>query len=156
MRVAGCGVGMAVHGGVGCDHQDVARTRGCLRSGSTGLDDAKHRDGHGVLNGIEGQRAGGVAGDDDELGALFADQELGALNGVACNGAPRLGPIGQPRRVADEGEVGERQPIHKGAQHGEASKAGIEDTDGECGVLGAWVRVCHCELPPVGTASAVK
>ena len=59
-----------------------------------------------------------------------SDQELGALGGVAGDGAAGLGAVGQAGRVADEGEAGVRQTGHQGAQDGEAAEAGIEDADG--------------------------
>ena len=95
---------MALHGGVGGDHQHVAGEGGGAGGLGSGLDDAQHRHGHGVLNGVEGQGAGGVAGDDQELRALLLDQEPRALGGVAGDGAARLGAVGQAGRVAEEGE----------------------------------------------------
>ena len=86
--------------------------------------------GHGVLNGVEGQGAGGVAGDDEEFGALLADQELRAFGGIAGDGAARLGPVGQPGGVAEKGEAGMGKPADQGAQDGEAAEAGVEDADG--------------------------
>ena len=121
---------MALHGGVGGDHQHVAGARGCAGSDGARLDDAQHRDRDRVLNGIEGQGAGGVAGDDEELGALLADQELRAFDGVAGDGAARFGAVGQARRVADKGKARARQPANERAQHGEPAEAGIEDADG--------------------------
>ena len=85
--------------------------RGGARGGGAGLDDAQHRNRDGVLDGVEGQGAGGVAGDDQEFGALLADQELRALRGVAGDGAARLGAVGQARRVAEESEAGVRQAV---------------------------------------------
>ena len=71
-----------------------------------GLNHSEDRNGHRFLNGVEGERAGGVAGYDEELSALFADEELCALDGVACDGAARFGAVRQARCVADEGEAG--------------------------------------------------
>ena len=104
-------VGMALHGGVGGDHQHVARSRGASSRFGARLNDAENRDRHGVLDGVEGQRAGGVAGDDEELGALLAHQELRAFGGVAGDGAARLGAVGQARRVAEKGKARLRQPL---------------------------------------------
>ncbi len=104
-RLAGSGVGVALHGGVGGDDQHVAGARGGAGRGRAGLDDAQHRDRHGVLDGVERQGAGGVAGDHQEFCALLADQELRAFSGIAGDGAARFGAVGQPRRVAEESEA---------------------------------------------------
>ncbi len=87
--LAGAGglVGMALHGGVGGDDEDVAGFGGSACGGGSGLDDAKDGDGHCVLYGVEGESAGRVAGDDEEFGALFADEELGTFDGVTSDGA---------------------------------------------------------------------
>ena len=106
--LAGGGVGVALDGGVGGDDQHVAGAGGGAGGVCARLDDAQHRDGHRVLNGVESQGAGGVAGDDQELRALLVDQELRALGGVAGDGAAGLGAVGQPGGVAEEGEAGAR------------------------------------------------
>ncbi len=106
---AGGGVGVALHGGVGGDDEDVAGAGGGAGGGGAGLDDAQHGDGHGVLNGVEGQGAGGVAGDDEEFCALLVDQEAGAFSGVAGDGAAGLGAVGEAGGVAEEGEAGAGQ-----------------------------------------------
>ncbi len=69
------------------------------------FDHSKHGNGDGILDGVESQGAGGVAGDDQELGALFVDQELRAFDGVAGDGAARLGAVREARGVADEGKA---------------------------------------------------
>ena len=78
---------MALDGGVGGDDQNVAGAGGGSGGCSPGFNDAENGDGDGGLNGVESQGAGGVAGDDEELGALLLDQEAGALGGVAGDGA---------------------------------------------------------------------
>jgi hypothetical protein len=47
---------------------------------------------------------------------LLADQELGALGGVARNGAARLGAVGQAGGVAEKGEPGLRQALDERAR----------------------------------------
>ena len=77
-----------------------------------GFDDAN--DGNGrdrFLDGVEGEGAGGVAGDDEVFGALLLDQEPGALGGVAGDGAAGLGAVGETGGVADEGEAGLREAL---------------------------------------------
>ena len=100
-----------------------------------GLDDAEDGDrgGHGFLDGVEGEGAGGVAGDDEVVGALLVDEESGAFGGVAGDGAAGLGAVGEAGGVADEGEAGLRGAADEGAQDGEAAEAGIEDADGGWG-----------------------
>jgi len=61
---------------------------------------------------------------------LFADEELGALCGVAGNSAARLGAVGQAGRVAQKDELRLRKPLDERAQHGEAAETGIEYADG--------------------------
>ena len=104
--LAGGEIGVALDGGVGGDDQDVAGFGGGAGGGGAGLDDAEDGNGDCVLNGVEGEGAGGVAGDDEELGALLADQELRALGGVAGDGAAGLGAVGEAGGVAEEGEAG--------------------------------------------------
>ncbi len=82
------------------------------------------------LNGVQRQGAGGIAGDDDKLGTLLADEELHALNSVAGDGAAGLGAVGQAGGIAEKGELGLRQAAEQGTQHGKATEAGVEDTDG--------------------------
>ncbi len=113
---AGGRVGVALHGGVGGDDQHVAGFGGGAGGGGAGFDDAEDGDGHGVLDGVEGEGAGGVAGDDEEFGALFADQELGAFDGVAGDGAAGFGAVGEAGGVADEGEAGAREFRDEGAR----------------------------------------
>ena len=84
------GIGMAVHGGVGGDHQNIAGLGGCAGGGGAGLNHAKYRDRHRFLDCIKRERTGGVAGDDEEFGALFAHQKLRALNRIARDGAARF------------------------------------------------------------------
>ena len=129
--LAGGGVGVALHGGVGGDDQHVAGFRRVVRGLGAGLDDTEHGNGrHGLLDGVEGEGAGGVAGDDEEVGALFFDQELRALGGVAGDGAAGLGAVGEARGVADESVARLRHAGDEGAQDGESAEAGIEDADG--------------------------
>ena len=121
---------MALDGGVGGDDEDVAGFGGGAGGIRAGLDDAEDGNGDGVLNGVEGEGAGGVAGDDEELGALLADQELRALGGVAGDGAAGLGAVGQAGGVAEKGEAGLRHAVDEGAEDGESAEAGIENADG--------------------------
>ena len=154
------GIGVALHGGVGGDDQYVAGMGSGAGGGRAGLDDAEHGNGNRVLNGVESQGAGGIAGDDEELGALFFDQELRALRRIAGDGAAGFGAIGQTGRVADESEAGVRQACDQGAQDGEPAEAGIEDADGGRGGLRTTHGVAPCGVSElaaaVGTASAVR
>ena len=68
-------IGVALDGGFSGDDEDVAGFGGGAGGIRAGLDDAEDGDGDSVLNGVEGEGAGGVAGDDEELGALLADEE---------------------------------------------------------------------------------
>ena len=151
---AGGGVGVALHGGVGGDDQHVAGFGGGAGGLGAGLDDAEDGNGRdGVLDGVEGEGAGGVAGDDEELGALLLDQEPRALGGVAGDGAAGLGAVGQAGGVAEEGEACLRSAGDESAQDGETAEAGIEDADGGRDEAGCSVMVW---LPSVGAASAVR
>ena len=107
--LASGGVGMAVYGGIGGDDEDVSRF-GCSVGGlGTRLDDADDGDGrYGFLDVVEGEGTGGVAGDDEVVGALLFDEETRTLSGVAGDGAAGFGAVGQAGSVADEGVVGLR------------------------------------------------
>ena len=130
LSCAGGFVGVAVHRGVGGDDQHVSGFGGGAGCGGSGLDNAEDRDWNGILDGIEGQGTGSVAGDDEEFGALFADEELGAFSGIASDGAARLGAVGETGGVPDEGEAGLRELWNERGKDGEPAEAGIEDADG--------------------------
>jgi len=127
---AGGGVSAAADSGVGGDDQHVSGEGGLAGGCGAGLNDAKDGDGDGVLNGVQSEGAGGVAGDDQELCALLADQELGALGGVAGDGAAGLGAVGEAGRVSKESELSLREAMEEGAEDGESAEAGIEYADG--------------------------
>jgi hypothetical protein len=71
LSAAGGGVGVALHGGVGGDDQHVARAGGGAGSRGARLDHAHDGHRHGILNGVQSQRAGRVAGDHQKLRALL-------------------------------------------------------------------------------------
>ena len=127
---------MAIDCGVGRDYQHVSAARCGARGRRSGLDHSEDRHGNRRLDCIEGQGAGGVAGDYQKLGALFAHQELRALDGIAGDGAPRLGAVGQAGGVAEKGKPRVGKTANQGAQHREAAEAGVEDADGGCGGRG--------------------
>ena len=82
--MAGGGVGVALDGGVSGDDEDVAGLGGGAGGLCAGLDDAEDGDGDGVLNGVECEGAGGVAGDDEVIGTLLTDQVLRTFGGVTA------------------------------------------------------------------------
>jgi len=104
---------------------------------SAGFDYSDDGDGEGLLDVREREGGGGVAGDDEEVGALGVE-ELCAGDGVAGDGLARLGAVGETGGVAEEdvmrvGDEGEKCP-----EYGEAAEARVEDTDGE-GLCGVWL-----------------
>jgi hypothetical protein len=64
-----------------------------------GFDYADDGDGQGLLNVFEGEGGGGVAGDDEEVGALLVE-EPGARDGVAGDGLAGFGAVGETGGVA--------------------------------------------------------
>ena len=152
MGLAGGGVGVALNGGIGGDDENVAGLRRPVCGLGTGLDDAEDGDRDGFFDVVEREGAGGVAGDDEVVGALFLNQETRALGGIAGDGAAGLGAIGKARGIADESVVCLGGESYEGAQDGEAAEAGIEDADGGWGEL----RLGHGLFPSVGVASAVR
>ena len=77
-----------------------------MRGGlGSGFDDADDGDGEGVLDVVEGEGGGGVAGDDEELGALLVE-ELCAGDGVAGDGLAGFGAVGEAGGVAEVDVVG--------------------------------------------------
>ncbi len=110
--------------------------RGVQRGLGAGFDYADDGDGNGGADLGEGQRGGGVAGDDEELGAL-GDEEAGGLDGVAGYGVPGFGAVGKTGGVAEVEEVGTGEAGEQGAQDSEAAEAGVEDADG------SGRRACH-------------
>src|ERR1700722_13014258 len=96
---------MTVDGGVSGDDQHIAGEAGGARGCGARLDDAENWLSDGFLDGVEGQRTGGVAGDDEEVSVLLFNQEPRALSGVAGDGATGLGAVGQAGGVANEGKL---------------------------------------------------
>ena len=126
LSMAGGSIGMALDSGVCGDNEDISRCRcgtGCLRAW---FDHAEHRNGNSVLNCIEGEGTRRVAGNYQELGALFPDQKLCALDRVASDSATRLGAIWEACGVADESKTGAGQLCDQCAENGEPAEAGIE------------------------------
>ena len=133
--VAGRGVGVAVNGGRGGHNEDVARFGGGLGGVGSGFDnsDDGHRD--GVTNRVQGKSGGSVAGDDEEVGALFVE-ELCAGDGIAGYGFVGFGAVGEAGGVAQVDVVGFGDEREKSAEDGETSEAGVEYAygDGICQV----------------------
>jgi len=153
VSLARSGVGVAVHGGVGGDNEDVARFRSFVSGFGAGLNDADDwNGGNGLLDVVEGEGAGGVAGDDEVIGALFFNEESRALGGIAGDGAAGLGAVGKSGGVPDEGIDSLGCACDEGTQNSESAEAGIEDADGGSGGR----RFGHGVLPCVGNASAVR
>ena len=129
-------VGVGLDGG-GCgEDQDVGvfenlrgcgRNRGALRfaqnDGSfilgdgvgSGLDYAENRDGGGFgLYLGEGEGRGGVAGYDEDVGALI-EEETGAGDGVAGDGLAGFGAVGETGGVTEVDVVGVGDQGQEGA-----------------------------------------
>jgi len=94
-----------------------------------GFDYPDDGDGDGLLDVFEGQGGGGVAGYDEEVGALFVEK-LCAGDGVAGDGFAGFGAVGQARSVAEVDVVGAWDEGEQRAEDGEAAEAGVEDADG--------------------------
>ncbi len=95
----------------------------------TGLDDSYDGDGEVGADVFEGEGGGGVAGDDEEVGAL-SEEEAGAGEGVADDGLAGLGAVGETGGVAEVDVVGVGDEGEKIVQDGEAAEAGVKDADG--------------------------
>ena len=152
----GGGVGVGLDGGGGGEDEDL-RGGGGREAGvgrveliddplvavddvggllGAGLDDAE--DGDGVGGGadvVEGEGGSGVAGDDEETGALL-EEEAGARDGVAGDGVAGLGAVGEAGGVAEVEEGGGGELLAEGAEDGEAAEAGVKDADDEGGLGG--------------------
>jgi hypothetical protein len=78
-----------------------------LQSGGvgSGFDYAYDGDGESALDVFEGERGGGVAGDDEEFRTLFVEK-LCAGDGVAGDGFSGLGAIGKTGGVAEVDVIG--------------------------------------------------
>ncbi len=145
--VACCGVSVAMHGGVSGDDEDVARFRRAVSGFGSRLNHADDRNGgDGLFDVFEGEGAGGIAGDDEVVGALLFNEEARALGGVAGDGAAGFGSVREAGGVSDEGVASLRGTVDERAQNGESAEAGVEDADGgggdsvtEC-FLGSAVR----------------
>jgi hypothetical protein len=65
-----------------------------------GFDDSDDRDGDGLADVFQGEGGGGVAGNDEEFGALFVE-ELCAGDGIAGDGFAGFGAVGEAGGVAE-------------------------------------------------------
>ena len=148
MGLASGGVSVAVHGGIGGDDEDVAVFEALSSSLGAGFDHADDGNGgDGFLDVVEGEGAGGVAGDDEVVGALFFNQKTRALSSVASDGAAGLGAVGESGGVTDEGVVGlraramrARRTVRPPKPESKTPMVGVnEDSFTEC-FLGSAVR----------------
>ena len=94
-----------------------------------GLDHADHGAGAYRLERRQAVGAGGVAGDDDELGLVPLEQ-LPHLERVALDGAVALGAVGQTGRVPQVDQLLLGQQLTQGVDDREAPDARIEDPNG--------------------------
>ncbi len=78
--------------------------------------------GSGGLDFGEGEGGGGVAGDDEDVGALI-EEEAGAGDGVAGDGLAGFGAVGEAGGVAEVDVVGAGDEGQEGAEDGEAAEA---------------------------------
>ena len=104
-----------------------------------GVDDADDGDAEAALDVVEGEGGGGVAGDDEEVGAL-GFEEAGAFDGVAGDGALGFGAVGEAGGVAEVDVVRAGDEGQQGAEDGEAAEAGVEDADGGAGAAASLAR----------------
>ena len=88
----------------------------------SGFDYADDRDGKGVLDVFECEGGGGVAGYDQEFGALLVEK-LCAGDGVAGDGLVGLGAVGEAGGIAEVDVVRVGEELEEGAEDGEASEA---------------------------------
>ena len=127
----GAGVGVAVDGGVGGNHGDVAVFAGGKRCFGTGGDNVD--DGHSARMGADGvARDGGdgVAGNHQRLDAL-CEEERDDLRAVVFDGRARFDAVGDAGGIAVVDEVFKRQAFHQGAEDGEAADAAVKDANGQ-------------------------
>jgi hypothetical protein len=87
-----------------------------------GLDYADHWDGKRLLDVFEGEGGGGVAGYDEELGALFV-QKFCAGDGVAGDSVVGLGAVGEAGGVAEVDVACFGDERQESAEDSEASEA---------------------------------
>ena len=87
-----------------------------------GLDYADDGDWESALDVFEGESGGGVAGDDEQVGALFVE-ELCAGDGVAGDGFAGLGAVGKTSGVAEVEVLGVWDERKESAEDGEAAEA---------------------------------
>jgi len=73
----------------------------------------------------QGDRGGGVAGQDHQVAALV-EQGLAAGAGEVHDVLAAPHAVGHVGLVAEKHEIGAREPIHQGVVDGKAADAGIE------------------------------
>ena len=97
-----------------------------------GVDDAGDGDGDGGGDLGQGEGGGGVAGDDEMVGALLVE-EFCALYCVAGDCGLGFGSVGETGGVAEVDVVGGGDAWEQGAEDGEAAESGVEDAYGGVG-----------------------
>ena len=125
--MAGSRVGMAAYRGIGADDQNVARAGAVLRFVDPGIDDAQDGQRRRRPDLVQGQGAGGVAGDDQEFRPLV-DQKTGAAEGIARDRRLGFRSVREPRGIPQIEIVERWEALQQGPQYREAAEAGIEDS----------------------------
>ena len=130
-------------------HAHVAGARVVRRGLEGGLD--RHHGPAGVVlpHGMGAGRAGGVAGDHQQLGAVrIAQVQRDGQRALGDEGIAALA-IGRVRAVGDVDDVFARQGGAQRLQHRQAADAAVEHADG-CGAVGAvarWRQAAETAMP---------
>ena len=82
-------VGVAAHGRLGSDHDNLLIARGRCRSLGAGLDHPYDRDVRGCRDAVQSQCRGCITGDDEHLRTL-GFEEVGSFHGVSGNSLNRF------------------------------------------------------------------
>lgn len=109
----GGGVSVAFDGGGGGDDHDIAGAGVGLGGVGSCFDDAEDGHGDGGADIVECERRSGVAGDDEEFGALV-EEEFGGGDSVAGDGFTGFCAVGQARGVAEVEEFGSGNVTEQG------------------------------------------
>ena len=130
MGGTGTGVGMALDGGLSGQHEHAGMAgRGGAGCGvSSGLNDPEDGDFGLGLQGIKGKGAGGIAGDNEQVGTV-GFKKMGGADSVSGDGLAGFGAVGQAGGVAEVDVVSLRNEGKQRAHDGQATEAGVEDAD---------------------------
>lgn len=127
-RADGVFVGAAGDRGSGADNADDLIFCGGDRGFGSRKNDTLDRNLEKLFHARDAQGGGGVAGDDDHLGAL-GEEEFANFHAVTLDSLAAFATVGNAGRIADVEDIFRRQEPPEAGGDGEAPDAGIKNAN---------------------------